>query len=62
MDDGSTREEQRSNNLDNIHYCLNEGCEGTLEEVDGNHEDLKVEFACSNGCRDAKCVTELAWN
>ena len=56
------REGSTSNKLDNIHFCLNEGCLGTLEEVNASHDDLKVEFACSNGCRDAKCLTELAWN
>ena len=62
MDEGSARTNERSNNLDNIHFCLNEGCLGTLEEVEAKREDMKVEFACSDGCRDAKCITSLAWN
>lgn len=62
MDEGSTREEQRSNNLDDIHYCLTQGCEGVLEEVDGSHDDLKIEWTCSEGCRNSECLTQMAWN
>lgn len=62
MDGGSAEDGSASDKLDHIHFCLNEGCTGRLEEVNGNHDDLKVEFACSEGCRDAKCLTELAWN
>jgi len=59
--DGSARtNEQSSNKLDNLVFCLRMGCDAPLVEVDGSHEDLKIEYECEAGHSGAKCLTELA--